>query len=826
MSGGPTFRSVFLPASLGLWVLLVLIPVVMLIHAAIGTDATGIIGSVEVNAVKSFALAAGISAFAVLLGWVPGRLLGTAGSWSMLILLLLVLPLMLPRYVLYYAWTLLLSPTTQLGAYLAARPSLARFTASATSSMVLVSWHWPLAALIMAQGWRSIDRQVGDSVLLDAGARRGFLRVFLPLMSRSILLAFGACFVLALSDFAAFHLAGVKTFGTELAVLYELTGEPGAVAAAAWPVAVAAAVAAVVAGGSIRSWFISDVTHESISSQRRRGRWLVLLLLVLITCGFPVGILLFNAEGTQEFRLFLTLHADDLAYSFLIAVMAALFAHLIGWGAVAIDDTADGTGRAGPGRRIVGFVLRAGVFLAMFVPGSLVASSLLETAVELHVPVAFSQSVLIVSAGQAVRFAGLAMIILMLTRYPDSEQLSQMARVDGASRLQCFLHVHLPRVWPVVAGGFILIIAFSVAELAATMVLLPAGLPNFAQRLLNQMHYARDQQVIASCLILVACLTIMAGAVVLLLGFLRSRRSAVWALILGASVMLTGCDRRAGGSVDVVRHFGSTGAGNGEFLYPRAIDYVGDGVLVVDKTGRIQEFDLKGEFRNCIEMPKIEAGKPTGLSLGPDGRLYVADTHYHRVLIFSADGEIDQEFGTFGREQGCFIYPTDVAFGPEGNIYIGEYGGNDRISVFDPNGTFLFCFGEPGNEAGQFSRPAALCSDFERNRLYIADACNHRVGVYDFQGNLKRYIGSAGRDVGQLRYPYDLALMKDGTLVVCEYGNNRLQLFDSDGNSSGVYGEAGRQLGQLAYPWGVAVDEKGVAFVVDAGNNRIQVWKF
>jgi DNA-binding beta-propeller fold protein YncE len=78
---------------------------------------------------------------------------------------------------------------------------------------------------------------------------------------------------------------------------------------------------------------------------------------------------------------------------------------------------------------------------------------------------------------------------------------------------------------------------------------------------------------------------------------------------------------------------------------------------------------------------------------------------------------------------------------------------------------------------------------------------------------------------GQLRYPYDLALLADGALVVCEYGNNRLQLFGPDRKSLAVYGCAGRQPGQLAYPWGVAVDARRRAFIVDAGNNRIQVWQ-
>ncbi|NQU75263.1 MAG: hypothetical protein HQ546_02975 [Planctomycetes bacterium] len=65
-------------------------------------------------AVPSIALAAGVAVFSVVLGYVPGRLLGTSGSSGPLVFALLLTPLLLPRYVLYYAWTLVLSPTTPL----------------------------------------------------------------------------------------------------------------------------------------------------------------------------------------------------------------------------------------------------------------------------------------------------------------------------------------------------------------------------------------------------------------------------------------------------------------------------------------------------------------------------------------------------------------------------------------------------------------------------------------------------------------------------------------------------------------------------------------
>jgi DNA-binding beta-propeller fold protein YncE len=403
-----------------------------------------------------------------------------------------------------------------------------------------------------------------------------------------------------------------------------------------------------------------------------------------------------------------------------------------------------------------------------------------------------------------------------------------MASLDGASRFKAWWYVHLPHTWPVFVGTFILLVIFGITELSATMILLPAGLPNFAQRLLNQMHYARDQQVIASCLVLVGVFFVLAAALVLLLRIARLRWLMMVIILSACVINVAGCDDKSYSSdgPQVVDTFGRTGRGQSEFVYPRSIDITGDGCLfIVDKTGRIQRLSSKGDFLGCFQMPLIETGKPTGLSVGPNGNLYVADTHYHRVVVFSPQGEILHAFGSFGQDNGCFIYPTDVAFSQDGRIFVGEYGGNDRISVFDEQGEFLYCFGSPGSGEGQLARPAALCIDKVHDCLYVADACNHRIAIYKLDGTLLGYIGSAGREQGQLRYPYDLTLLPNGTLVVCEYGNNRLQLFDSNGNSLAVYGGPGRQLGQLAYPWGVAVDSDRRAFVVDAGNNRIQVWQ-
>ena len=130
-------------------------------------------------------------------------------------------------------------------------------------------------------------------------------------------------------------------------------------------------------------------------------------------------------------------------------------------------------------------------------------------------------------------------------------------------------------------------------------------------------------------------------------------------------------------------------------------------------------------------------------------------------------------------------------------------------------GNFLFHF---GHLLVLFAVPLIIVSS-----LRFMSLLKGKGEWYGFVGAVLGVFGAFGDQPGQMRYPYDLDLSPDGTLVVCEYEGNRIQWFAKDGRSLRTWGESGRELGKLHKPWGVACAAGGRLCVLDSYNSRVQV---
>lgn len=299
-------------------------------------------------------------------------------------------------------------------------------------------------------------------------------------------------------------------------------------------------------------------------------------------------------------------------------------------------------------------------------------------------------------------------------------------------------------------------------------------------------------------------------------------------LIVGLFILfLTACHQTNPGGTNTAEAviLGSAGTTDGKFTAPRAVEIDSDGnVYIIDRTGRVQVFNRDLSFKFSFVLPDYSKGTPTGFCISPDKRIFIADTHYSRILVFDTSGNLIHSFGEYGEQDGKMIYPTDVAIDKDGNIYVSEYGKNARIIKFSKDFVFLKEWGGNGTEKGKFQRPMALAID-TRDRLLVCDSCNHRIQVFDLEGNFITSFGSIGKAPGQLKYPYDIAVDADGNIYVCEYGNCRIQKFSPDGESLALISSPGRNPGELNSPWGVALLGDNRIIVADAGNNRMEIFR-
>lgn len=246
--------------------------------------------------------------------------------------------------------------------------------------------------------------------------------------------------------------------------------------------------------------------------------------------------------------------------------------------------------------------------------------------------------------------------------------------------------------------------------------------------------------------------------------------------------------------------------------------------FVIDRAARIQHFDSKYNVLGGWMMAEWSQGKPVGLTADIDGNLWVPDTHYHRVLVVTPDGREINRFGKKGTGPGEFDLPTDVAFDDAGNIYVCEYGENNRIQVFDKDLNYLRGWGTIGSAEGEMARPQSLV--IVGDTIYVTDSCNHRIGVYKTDGTFVRNMGRSGGGPGEYRFPYGLDIDADGNLIVTEFGNNRVQKIDPvTGAQLASWGSPGRLPGELSYPWASIIDGDRI-ITADAGNNRLQVFRF
>lgn len=292
------------------------------------------------------------------------------------------------------------------------------------------------------------------------------------------------------------------------------------------------------------------------------------------------------------------------------------------------------------------------------------------------------------------------------------------------------------------------------------------------------------------------------------------------------ALLLAGC-----ASEPLVMRFdpGQVTAGKKIYFPPLSDEEVPRYVYVGELTGEQNFVEREGKKKNVfIEALKWIAGlfegqdavvlqRPLSGVVDENGRILVTDVSRAAVFVFDpANGRLD--VWEFAQGYRRFASPTGIALGPAGRVFVAD-SELKQVYSLDPqgNGTVIV-------EQGLLERPNGLAWDGKEGLLYVADTQAHQIKVFDMTGRQVRTIGKRGEEPGEFNFPTFLSLARDH-LVVSDTMNARVQMIPLDGvGKAEIVGERGTMMGNLVRPKGVAVDSENNLYVIESYYDHLLIF--
>jgi DNA-binding beta-propeller fold protein YncE len=279
---------------------------------------------------------------------------------------------------------------------------------------------------------------------------------------------------------------------------------------------------------------------------------------------------------------------------------------------------------------------------------------------------------------------------------------------------------------------------------------------------------------------------------------------------------------------------------------------------------QLLEFDPNGKFVREIGKNLYAWAFAHTVRIDRDDNIWTTDKGSDMVIKFNPKGRVEMVFGRKSEasdteakphernanpppkhEDGRFRQPTDVAWGPDGTIYISDGYVNSRVAKISKDGDWIKSWGQRGKEQGEFNTPHSIAADAKGN-IYVADRFNRRIQVFDGDGNFQREIKldvpfdenakpaiGAKPDLQTYRQtggtmapgaPWALCITPGPNQVM--YASDaypgRIYKLSLEGKILGVLGSSGKQLKQFGWIHEMACPSENTLFVAEVLNWRVQ----
>lgn len=242
--------------------------------------------------------------------------------------------------------------------------------------------------------------------------------------------------------------------------------------------------------------------------------------------------------------------------------------------------------------------------------------------------------------------------------------------------------------------------------------------------------------------------------------------------------------------------------------------------------------------KGAVDGPRGKArfNNPVNVAYGPDGKLYVADFDNDRIRVVDA---ATGDASTLIKQDG-FARPFGLVFGKDGTLWIATDNNASGLAGHSLMTGSIWRV-NPGQKSAtlvtqNIGRPRGMVA-LPDGRLALSDYMHHVIelfnpadqkltvlaGTWDAKGSVDG-AGAAAR----FSTPYHMVLRQDGKLLVADFDNHKLRIVGLDGAVTTFSGGgAGFVDGTMTdarwnHPQGLAMAANGDIYVTDLGNYRLR----
>lgn len=445
---------------------------------------------------RSCAIAGGASLAAVLLGLPCAFVLSTRDLlFRRLLFVLVVVPLLIPPYVMAGAWIHLLSPAGFVNRVL--EPVFG--SGISLYSMYGCMWclgvsFFPIIAIVVSAGLNEADGNLIDMTRMSTGGWGVFRYGILPQVWPHVVSSVCLVMIFVLAQYGVPSLLGVNTYPVEIFAQFSAFYDEVAAFATAMPLMLIVCFLVLLQRRLMRGYDYIRFDGSQCDNRLRLGgvrpyAIAGVVLIFIITTLSPLISVVSNAGGFGKVVSVLRQYSSAILTSTILGLVTAVVCTAVGF--------AIGRGLAKRAGRF-GKVVEMLIWLAVATPGTIVAIGVIRFS-GMFGPIRGNDNVVLVCCYVGMFSAFSAIAFYASFRRADVS-LEDAADMDCINWYQRLIYVELPLHKGAVAASLIIVFVLVLGELNATVLLLPPGGSTLSVSIDNLLHYGASAQASVLCL--------------------------------------------------------------------------------------------------------------------------------------------------------------------------------------------------------------------------------------------------------------------------------------------------------------------------------------